>query len=113
MALIVRNVDSFAQDVWGRHRVAIVEVTFDDSYDLGGESFTPADAGMAEFSFVQASVDADSTPGLVVQYDYAAQALVVLGVEQDADDSTTDPLDEAADQTDLEGLTVRVLCVGH
>lgn len=75
MALTVSNVDSFSQDVWGRHRIAVVEVTFDSSYPTGGESFTPADAGMAEFTFVQVSPDADSTAGYVVQYDYVAQKL--------------------------------------
>lgn len=113
MSLTVTNVDSFAEDVFGRHRARLVTVGFDADYPTGGESFTPANVGLAEFSLVLVSPDADSTPGYVVQYDYAAQKLVVLGVQQDADAATTDPLDEEDAAADLSGLAVRVLCLGH
>lgn len=112
MALTVTNVDSFAQDVWGRHRIVIAEVTFDSSYALGGESFTPNDVGLSEFSIVIPSVDANGDK-YAVNYDYTDQTLVILGVQQDADGSTTDPFDEEDDEADADGLVVRVLCVGH
>lgn len=111
MALTVSNVDSFSQDVWGRHRVAVVEVTFDSSYPTGGESFTPADAGMAEFSLVL--VSPDSSPAYQFAYDYSAQKILVFGVQQDADAAVTDPFDEEDNAADLSSVTVRVLCVGH
>lgn len=111
MALTVSNVDSFSQDIWGRHRVAVVSVTFDTSYATGGESFTPADAGMSEFSFV--SISADHSPAYQFAYDYANKKILVFGVEQDADAAVTDPFDEENAAADLSTVTVRVLCVGH
>ena len=101
-------------DVWGRQKVVISTVTFDDAYDTGGESFTPAMVGLSEFTFVSASCDAANLAGAyVIQYDYTNQTLAVYGVEQDADAATTETLDEEDSLADLSGMTVRVLCVGH
>jgi hypothetical protein len=113
MALTIEATTPQSGDVWGRQKVRIVNATFDASYDEGGESFVPADVGLAEFTFVSVSVDAATSPGLVAQYDYTAQAILVFGVEQDADGSTTEHLDEEDDTEDLDGLVIRVLCVGH
>lgn len=101
-------------DIWGRlAKVRTRVVTFDSSYDAGGEAFAPSDVGLSEFLTVLVSVDAGSTtPGYVVQYDYTAETLVVFGVEQDADAATTDELDEEDAAVDLTGLTVRVTCIG-
>lgn len=113
MALSIAPVKAPApDDVWGRHRIRIETVTFDASYPTGGESFTPAMVGMSEFALVVPSVDANSLKGEVVQYDYTAQKLVVLGVEQDADGTDTEALDEEDSTTDLSTLVVRVLIVG-
>lgn len=112
MALTIAQTKPISQDVWGRQRSTIVNVTFDSSYATGGESFTPANVGLSEFHFVSVSPDANALPGYVVQYNYTAQKLVVLGVEQDADASTTDQLDEEDSAVDLSTLVVRVLCVG-
>lgn len=113
MSLTIANVDSRSEDVFGRHKVRIVEVTFDGSYPTGGEDFTPANVGLAQFDLVSVSPDADSTGGYVVQYDYVAEKLVVFGVQQDADAAVTDPLDEEDDTVDLSGLTVRVFVLGN
>lgn len=109
MALSIDNTTARSEDVFGRHKVRLVTVTFDSSYPTGGESFVPADVGLAEFTFVSASVDAD---GYVVNYDYTNEKFVVFGVEQDADAATTEPLDEEDDTADLSGLVVRVLAIG-
>lgn len=111
MALAIANIDSQSEDVFGRHVVRIVEVTFDDSYPAGGESFTPASVGMSSFSVVLVSNDV-SAP-YQVTYDYADELLVVNGVEQDADAATTDPFDEADDTADLTDVIVRIVCIGH
>lgn len=111
MALTVSNVDSFSQDVWGRHKVAIVEVTFDSSYPTGGESFVPNDVGLAEFSVVTFSPDA--SPAYQFAYDYSAEKILVFGVQQDADAAVTDPFDQEDNAADLSTVTIRVVCVGH
>jgi hypothetical protein len=112
MALTVSNVDARSEDVFGRHRVRLSKVTFDSSYETGGESFTPADVGLSEFSAVFVSPDAASIPGYVVQYNYTTKKLQVFGVEQDADGVVTDPLDEENAAADLSSLVVRVLAIG-
>lgn len=113
MALSISSVHPQASDdVWGRLRVAVRTVTFDDSYPTGGESFTPADVGLSEFLFVDIQNDADGTLGFSFEYDYTAQTIVALGVEQDADAATTEPLDEEDDTEDLSAVVVRVLCIG-
>lgn len=113
MALTIANVDARAEDVFGRHKVRIVTVTFDSSYPTGGESFTPANVGLAQIDYVGISPDAAVLPGYVVQYDYTDEVLIVFGVEQDADAATTDQLDEEDDTTDLSTLVVRLLVIGN
>lgn len=109
MALTVQNVNARADDTFGRHRVKIVKVTFDNSYASGGESFTPADVGMAAFDLVLVSVDANALGGYVVQYDYTAQKLRVF--EEEAAAAGGPLLEEGA--VDLSTLVVRVLCIGE
>lgn len=112
MALTITNVDSRAADVWGQHRIRLVEVTFDSSYATGGESFTPASVGLSQFDLVVPSIKA-GTLNYVVQFNYTTQKLMVLGVQQDADAAVTDPLDEEDSASDLSTLIVRVLCIGN
>lgn len=109
MALSIDNTTARSEDVWGRHKVRNVTVTFDDSYPTGGEAFAPADVGLAEFTQILISEDAS---GYVVQYDYTAEKLVAYGVQQDADGATSDPLDEVDDETDLSAVVVRITCIG-
>ena len=111
MALTISNVNAIADDIWGRHKVRIVDVTFDSSYPTGGESFTAANVGLAELHMVL-SIPKAATTNHVVQYDYTNSKLKVLGVEQDADGATVEPLDEETNTADLSTLVVRVLCIG-
>lgn len=113
MAVTVANVNARAEDVFGRHKVRLVKVTFDSSYATGGESFTPANVGMAKFDYVGVSPDSAVLPGYVVHYDYTNQKLLVFGVEQDADAAVTEPLDQENSAVDLSTLVVRVLCIGE
>lgn len=110
MALTLTSPSPLADDVWGRLRVAIRTVTFDDSYPTGGESLTAADVGMAEI--VGVIVLPDHSPAYSVTYDYANGKLVVSGVQQDADAATTDPFDEEDDTADLDTLVCRVIVLG-
>jgi hypothetical protein len=113
VALTVTNTHQQLQALSvGNVRGRLVTVTFDASYAAGGESFTPADVGLSEFYCVIPSVDANANLPYVVQYDYTAQKLQVFGVEQDADASTTEPLDEENAAADLSSLVVRVFCLG-
>lgn len=111
MALTIANTTPQSGDVWGRQKTRIVTVTFDSSYPTGGESFTPADVGLSEFTAVFFSPD--SAPAYVFAYDYTAQKILVFGVEQDADAAVTEPLDQENDTADLSTVQIRVLCVGH
>lgn len=96
----------------GQLKAKLVSVTFDSSYALGGESFTPALVGMSEFVLVMPFVDANADLPYAVHYDYTAQTLMVYGVEQDADAATTEPFDEENSAANLAALVVRVLCLG-
>lgn len=111
MALTIANTTPQSGDVWGRQKTRIVTVTFDSSYPTGGESFTPANVGLASFTAVFFSPD--SSPAYQFAYDYTNQKILVFGVQQDADAAVTDPFDEEDDTADLSTVTIRVLCVGH
>lgn len=109
MALTVAH-RSRSEDTAGRHRTRHVVVTFDSSYPTGGEAFTPANVGLAEFDVVLISPDANALGGHTVQYDYTAQKLKVF-VEEAA--AAGGPLLEIADASDLSTLVIRVLCIGN
>lgn len=110
MALTVQDVDSRAHDVFGRHKIKLVNVTFDSSYDTGGESLTPAMVGMAKFDIVLVSPDANALPGHVVQYNYTTQKLMVFVEEAVA---AGGPLLEIAAASNLSTLVARVICIGE
>ena len=109
MALTVANVNSRAADVFGRHKVAAVTVTFDSSYATGGESFAPANVGLSEFDIVLISEDSAAGPGYQVKFNYTTKKLQVFEEEAVA---AGGPLLEAANATDLSALKVRVLAIG-
>ena len=109
MALTVAH-RSRSEDVSGRHRTRHVVVTFDSSYPTGGESFTPADVGLAEFDIVLVSPDSNAAGGHTVQYDYTAKKFKVYVEEAVA---AGGPLLEIANATDLSTLVIRVLCIGN
>lgn len=110
MALTVSNIDSFSEDTWGRHRVRLVEVTFDASYASGGESFTAADVGLAEIVTVFLT-PLDS--GYQVTWDRASETLRVFG--QEPTSGTTGVIEDSEETaaTDLSSLVVHALVVGH
>lgn len=110
MALTVANRDARAADVFGRHKVVFSKVTFDSSYPTGGESFVPADVGLAEFDIVLVSPDSNAAGGHVVQYDYTAKKFKVFVEEAVA---AGGPLLEIANATDLSTLVIRVLAIGN
>ena len=100
MAVAISNIDSRTEDTWGRQRIRIVEVTFDDSYPTGGESLSPNDVALADIGFVAASPDASPYS---VRYDFTDTNLVVF----EEDDT------EVSNGTDLSSLKVRLLIVGR
>ena len=110
MALTIASTTPQSGDVWGRQKTRIVNVTFENPYVAGGHSFTPANAGLASFTFVAASPDASALPGYVVQYNYTTQKLQVF---TDRAVNAASPLAEASGSPNLSTLVVRVLCVGH
>lgn len=110
MALTIANpTDTRGNDVFGVHRVAIKKVTFDSSYATGGESFAPADVGMAHFDAVLAVPDSNALGGYVIQYDHTAKKL--RSYEEEAV-AAGGPLVETPNGTDLSTLVVRVICIG-
>ncbi len=111
MALVLTNdIPQIGTDVWGRNRVAVQTITFDDSYPTGGESLTPAMVGLSQFSIVLVSVAAGTgSSGHVVQFNYATNKLMVFIEEAVAAGGA---LVEVGDEEDLEALVVRVLAVG-
>lgn len=104
------NVDSRAEDFWGRQRIRVIEYTFDDEYATGGTALTPNEVGLSEIVFVAVSPDASTVEGYVVQYDYANEKLQVFVEEAVA---AGGPLVEVANATDLSTFKVRLLIVGR
>lgn len=110
MALTLAKTNKQVGDeVFGRTRVRIREVTFDSSYPTGGESFTPADVGLSEFLAVLVSVDSAAAGGHVVQYDYTNKKLMAFVEEAVAAGGA---LVEVANTTNLSNLKVRVVAIG-
>lgn len=113
MALTVASIngDGLDADVWGRSRVRVVDVTFDSSYDTGGESFTPSNVGLHEIDAVIVTGD---TGGYVIEYDRANQKLVAYQQTDPAAIGGADiPLTEVAAATDLSAVTVTAIAIGR
>lgn len=127
MALTV-NVLPQAYDVWGGTRVQVADVTFDTSYNVGGEDFKPLDIGLLEFYAVLVSPDSGADqPGYVVNFNYATQRLQVFRVNNHTHTENTAPtytqnattganaqapLTEVSSGVNLASLRVRVVCIG-
>ena len=110
MALTIANTTPQSGDVWGRQKTRIVTVTFDSSYDTGGESLTPASVGLSTFTFVDPQPDANALPGYILIFNYTTNKIMVFVEEAVA---AGGPLLEASAATNLSTLVARVLCVGH
>lgn len=110
MALTVTTVDFQSEDVWGRHRVRTVDVTFDASYPTGGETLTPASCALAEI----VGVTVIGNPGgYTVNYDQVTGNLEVRGQEPTSATAGVIEASEETAATDLSALTVRLLVIGH
>ena len=125
MALTVKNVNTLSEDTFGRHRVRFVDVTFDTSYDAGGESLTPGSVALAEI--VGATILGNNS-GFLVAFDATARKLKVFNtlaahthVENTAAAYTQNAVTgaataaaagEVAAATDLSSVTVRLLVLG-
>lgn len=62
------------RDVSGNKRMHSGRITFDSSYDAGGESLTPANIGL----HVIETIEILTGSGFVCEYDYAAQKVKAL-----------------------------------
>jgi len=114
MPLTVINTSPQSEDVWGRLRVRVATLTFDSSYDAGGESFVPSDVGLASFLAVVPLPDSNALGGNVVLYDYTARKLRVYRQRDPAAAGGADiPLTEVTAAVNLSTLVVRVLAIGN
>lgn len=97
-------------DVFGTRRVAMVTVTFDSSYAVGGEAFDPNLYGIVGVPFgVFISVRpfaADAS--YVVQYDKTNEKLMVF---EQSDSDNNVPLSEVETTVDLSALICDLLII--
>lgn len=84
----------------GHRRMALVKVTFDNSYQAGGEPFGANAVGMTDFDAVFAE-----NARLLVRY--ADGKLIVGGTLAQGGD-----LDEVSDGENLADFSVTLLCIG-
>ena len=106
MALTITNPGSSSDvtGVPGNIKYVIKDITFDDSYPTGGESFTATQMGLEELYIVLISQKSD---GYVVQYDYTNEKLEIY--EASADGAALDELGNAADAS---GIAIRIIAYG-
>ena len=82
--------------------------TFDASYRTGGESFTPQNAGLFDFSHVSLTPDViTSSTGLYPIWDDSADKIVVM-----ESGAAAAALDEDAGSTDLSAFIVYIFALG-
>lgn len=84
----------------------IVDVALDDSYQGGGYALTSQELGFGTNGVVKLAI-VPTVGGYICEWDYDAQALLVL-VSADGDPSV-----EADDDTDLSDFTARILVLGQ
>ena len=112
MALTIADVTG-ADSVFGNKRVKVKDITFDSAYPTGGESLVPDDVGLtvidAALPCGPAQV-ADGTTAVPVKFDGSDNTLKAYHAPADAADAV---LDEAANDEDLSGYSVRVVFIGH
>lgn len=94
-------------DVWGRHRIVVLDVEIDDAYASGGLAFDPKDhAGEGTGTPLAVMPVAQAVTSLFVPVYDAANAKLVLLVG-DADGGMA----EAAADSTFAGEVVRVLVI--
>lgn len=122
------TVTDIARGTIGHKRMALVQVTFDNSYPTGGEDFTPGQVGMSEFNAVFADAGDRN-----VEYDYPNKKLLVFQAPGGAAHTHTEntaaaytqnattgsagavaagPNGEVAAATDLSAFTTRLFVIG-
>jgi hypothetical protein len=102
MALTVSRLDTFivGSEAEARLGFVVADVTFDSSYDAGGESLVPADLGLQTIRCLQAH--GKGAGNRVCEYDYANAKLrlyTALGTE-------------ATTGSNQSSIVVRVVAVG-
>lgn len=113
MAVTVTKPNSIVDDVWGRHRVTVIRVQFDNDYAPGGEAIDlaahapNADPNVTPL-FVACEVEGAAAELWVAFYDYVNEKLI-LAEQSDSDNNL--PLSDAEDNLDASGVFVRLLVV--
>lgn len=111
------TVNVLKRSMFGNYRVAVADVTFDDSYPANGEPLDPQKFGLHTFELVQTSVSG----GYLFEMDYDNNKLKVMAPTSahihtetgtDTAANAIEPAEEVADQTDLAAVTVRVVAMG-
>lgn len=99
------SIDVIRRVSTGSGHAVIADVTFDDSYPTGGESFTPADFWPASperfLEFDAVTAQQKGVASRICQYDPATQKLKLF----------TALATEAANLSNQSSITVRALCV--
>jgi hypothetical protein len=109
MALTLSRVSRWAN---GNHREVIFDVTFDSSYNTGGESLTASDLGLHKIQHIAAGTTpagAAGTTAVVAAFDYTNNKLQAFQSTTGAPST----LVEVAATTDLSTYVVRIRAVGH
>ncbi len=102
MALTIGTVET---NTAGRYYEKRFTITFDDSYVTNGEPFTKEDVGLYNVKELRFNQGED---GYVLHWDAANEKIIAY--EAGADGAA---LDEVANATDLSGVVVEAVAVGH
>lgn len=97
--------------VVGDRRAVIATITFDSSYDTGGEALVASDFGLTSIDFVLGAVakNAAGTLGFTVVYDYTNKKLQAVW----GNAGTASVLPEVTSTTDLSLYSVRLIAIGR
>lgn len=106
MAVSVTTHDTF---VIGDRKGVSATVTFDDSYNKGGEVITPEDFGLLTITHV--FINKPETATYDAAWDRSASKIIAF-VESDAGADDDGLEDEVANQADIDTVTVEVFVIG-
>ena len=102
---MVLTLTKLRRTVVGNMRLAIYQVTFDNSYPTGGEALTAADLGLSSIEIMKTD---GGDGGYVPQFDYANNKMLMF--EAGADGAA---LDEVTATTDLSSVSFRIEVTGR
>lgn len=77
MALTLAKVKD-SEDIWGKHRRVVFDVTFDNSYPAGGEVILPANVGLRRIEMVRIGGGNPAAGGLNAHWDVVAGKMMLL-----------------------------------